>query len=90
MAYLKDKGITKNPDQIVSEINIIHSQYFPLHLQEATGIRQYIGNNMMSEVMDLLDGTTYRENCKNFTNKRKVVKQPANLKIFTAGMQKIQ
>ena len=44
--YLKKKHITKDPDQIMTEIQSFHN-YYLLHLQEATGVQQQIGMNMM-------------------------------------------
>ena len=57
-SYLEEKGVETEPDQIMQALRN-HLRYFSLHLQEATGLQQLIGLNMMEEVMDQLDGSTF-------------------------------
>ena len=44
-------------------------RYYSLHLQEATGIQQLIGRDMMSKVRDLISGATYEESSKQVKGK---------------------
>ena len=58
VSYLDGKGVVKEPDQIMHALRN-HLRYFSLHLQEATGLQQLIGTNMMQEVMDQLHGNSF-------------------------------